>query len=63
MWKFHAAPRAKYEVTERQEIVVVGAGVHGLCAAFELRRRGREVLVLDRFAEAHDRGGSHGAYM
>ncbi len=47
-------------MTERQEIVVVGAGIHGLCAALELRRRGREVLVLDRFAEGHDRGGSHG---
>ncbi len=29
------------------EVVVVGAGVFGLCAAVELRRRGAEVTVLD----------------
>ena len=43
------------------DVVVVGAGIHGLCAAFALRRRGREVLVVDRFDEGHVRGGSHGA--
>lgn len=48
-------------MSERRDIVVVGAGVHGLCAAFALRRRGRRVLVVDRFEAGHDRGGSHGA--
>lgn len=43
------------------DVVILGAGIHGLCAAFELRRRGRDVTVLDRFATGHDRGGSHGA--
>lgn len=43
------------------DVVIIGAGIHGLCAAFELRRRGRDVVVLDRFDVGHDRGGSHGA--
>jgi len=48
-------------VSERHDVVVVGAGVHGLCAAFALRRRGRQVLLVDRFEAGHVRGGSHGA--
>lgn len=43
------------------DVLIVGAGIHGLCSAFALRRRGRDVVVLDRFPEGHDRGASHGA--
>lgn len=43
------------------DVLVVGGGIHGLCSAFALRQRGRDVVVLDRFEEGHDRGGSHGA--
>ena len=32
----------------RSEVVVIGGGVVGLSVAYELARRGREVLVLDR---------------
>jgi glycine oxidase len=32
----------------RSEVIVVGGGVTGLAVAYELARRGREVLVLDR---------------
>jgi sarcosine oxidase len=45
----------------RADVVVVGAGVMGLAAARELARRGREVVVLERFGPGHDRGSSHGA--
>ena len=48
-------------MSERHDVVVIGAGIHGLCAAFALRRRGRSVLVVDRFEAGHDRGGSHGS--
>ena len=34
-------------MTSSSSIVVVGAGVLGLCTAFELHRRGRSVLVVD----------------
>lgn len=43
------------------DVVILGAGIHGLCAAFALRRRGRGVTLLDRFPAGHARGGSHGA--
>ncbi len=33
---------------ENRRIVVVGAGIIGLCSAYELARRGVEVMVLDR---------------
>jgi sarcosine oxidase len=46
---------------ERVEIVVVGAGLVGLAAARALRRRGRDVLVLERETVGHERGGSKGA--
>lgn len=34
-------------MTSSSSIVVVGAGVLGLCTAFELHRRGRSVVVID----------------
>jgi sarcosine oxidase len=43
------------------EVVVVGAGMAGAAAAWALARRGRSVLLVDRFARGHDRGSSHGA--
>jgi glycine/D-amino acid oxidase-like deaminating enzyme len=44
------------------DAVVVGAGIHGLCAAFWLRQAGHShIAVLDRFGPGHDLGSSHGA--
>ena len=40
---------------------MVGAGMAGAAAAWALARRGRSVLLVDRFGRAHDRGSSHGA--
>lgn len=43
------------------ETLVVGGGVMGSAAAWQLARRGREVLLLERFAPGHVQGASHGA--
>jgi sarcosine oxidase len=48
-------------MTERADVVVVGAGVMGLAAAHALARAGREPLVLEQFRVGHTRGSSHGA--
>lgn len=42
------------------DAIVLGAGGMGSAALFELARRGRRVLGLERFAPVHDRGSSHG---
>lgn len=45
---------------EEPDVVVVGLGVAGSAAARELALRDHRVLGLDRYAEGHARGGSHG---
>jgi putative flavoprotein involved in K+ transport len=47
----HAAP---YTRTERYEAIVIGGGQAGLAAAYELQRRGVDVLVLDAGARIGD---------
>ncbi|MFK3835563.1 FAD-dependent oxidoreductase [Microbacterium sp. NPDC087868] len=42
-------------------VVVVGGGVMGLATAWELARRGKRPVVLERFARGHRKGASHGA--
>lgn len=42
------------------DAVVVGLGGVGAAALYELARRGRRVLGIDRFLPGHDRGSSHG---
>ncbi|MCD1268022.1 FAD-dependent oxidoreductase [Microbacterium sp. MEC084] len=48
-------------MTERIETVVIGGGLMGSAAAWQLARRGREVLLLERFEQLHHHGASHGA--
>ena len=43
------------------DYLVVGGGVVGLSAAWNLARRGQQVLLLERFEPGHTRGASHGA--
>lgn len=47
--------------TETADIVIVGGGVMGLATAWELTRRGRRPVVLERFGRGHHEGASHGA--
>jgi sarcosine oxidase len=42
------------------DVIVLGVGGMGSAALFELARRGRRVLGLERFPLGHDRGSSHG---
>jgi len=39
----HGLPKA----TKKKKIIIVGAGVSGLCAGYELRRAGYEVIILE----------------
>jgi len=40
--------------------IVVGAGISGSCAAYQLAKRGKSVLLLEKFPLPHSRGSSHG---
>lgn len=42
------------------DVAVVGLGAMGSAAAFQLARRGQQVLGLDRYAPPHALGSSHG---
>ncbi len=42
------------------DVIVVGLGAMGSAAAWQLARRGRRVLGLDRFSPPHTLGSSHG---
>ncbi|MBL9076686.1 MAG: FAD-dependent oxidoreductase [Planctomycetes bacterium] len=43
------------------DALVLGAGVHGLCSAFALRRAGlRRITVVEAHGPGHELGGSHG---
>lgn len=43
------------------DTVVIGGGAMGSAAAWQLAKRGRDVLLLERFAPGHVNGASHGA--
>ncbi|MFF3707251.1 FAD-dependent oxidoreductase [Streptomyces phaeochromogenes] len=45
---------------DRADAIVVGAGIHGSSAAWQLAARGASVIHLDRFPAGHTEGSSHG---
>jgi len=47
-------------MVERVDVVVVGGGVVGSSAAWHLARRGRDVVLLERFGVGQPWGASHG---
>jgi sarcosine oxidase len=42
------------------DVLIVGAGVMGCAAAYQLAKDGARVLLFDQFAVGHGRGSSHG---
>jgi sarcosine oxidase len=47
-------------ISKRYNTIVVGVGAAGSATVFELARRGKRVLGLERFDIPHDMGSSHG---
>ena len=47
-------------MAERYDVIVVGGGAMGTAAAWNLARRGRRTLVLERFGFGHAEGSSGG---
>jgi sarcosine oxidase len=43
------------------DVVVVGGGAMGSAAAWQLARRGADVVLLEQFGPRHGRGSSHGS--
>jgi sarcosine oxidase len=48
-------------MTQHVDVVVVGGGAMGSAAAWQLARRGVDVVLLERFEPGHTNGASHGA--
>lgn len=49
-------------IIEQVETLVIGGGAMGSATAWALARRGREVLLVERFEPGHAMGASHGEY-
>jgi len=48
------------EMSRHYDVILIGLGGMGSAAAYQLSRRGKKVLGLERFTPAHDQGSSHG---
>jgi sarcosine oxidase len=44
------------------DVIVVGGGIMGACAAYRAAKRGSRVLLLEQFAIGHALGSSHGPH-
>jgi flavin-dependent dehydrogenase len=59
--QFVAPSEAMNDADDRfYDVIVVGVGAHGSAAMYQVAKRGRSVLGLEKFFPAHDRGSSHG---
>ncbi|NSC24917.1 N-methyl-L-tryptophan oxidase [Streptomyces albus subsp. chlorinus] len=47
-------------MSRTRDVIVIGLGGMGSAAAYHLAARGHQVLGLERFGPAHNRGSSHG---
>jgi sarcosine oxidase len=47
-------------MSEKLDVIVVGAGATGLATAWKIAQAGRSVTVLEQFGRAHKKGSSHG---
>lgn len=47
-------------MSETFHTIIIGLGAMGSAAAYQLARRGRKVLGLERFTPGHEQGSSHG---
>ncbi|KAG2286302.1 hypothetical protein Bca52824_045906 [Brassica carinata] len=50
----------EYSGDHRFDVIIVGAGVMGSSAAYQLAKRGHKTLLLEQFDFLHHRGSSHG---
>ena len=47
-------------MTEKFDAIVIGLGAVGSATLYQLAKRGRKVLGIDRFSPPHDKGSTHG---
>ncbi|KAF9612968.1 hypothetical protein IFM89_004671 [Coptis chinensis] len=45
---------------EQFDVIVIGAGIMGSCAAYQMAKRGQKVALLEQFDFLHPLGSSHG---
>ncbi|PIA43726.1 hypothetical protein AQUCO_01800051v1 [Aquilegia coerulea] len=45
---------------EQFDVIVIGAGIMGSCAAYQLSKHGQKVVLLEQFDFLHQLGSSHG---
>ncbi|GAB2267554.1 hypothetical protein Dimus_002534 [Dionaea muscipula] len=48
------------ETAAEFDVIVIGAGIMGSCAAYQTTKRGQTTLLLEQFDFLHHRGSSHG---
>jgi sarcosine oxidase len=52
--------RSRDEMNETADVIVIGGGVMGCAAAYQLAKDGQRALLLEQFGLGHARGSSHG---